>query len=302
MSKQANPIELEMPSIVGPNLYELYTDADFYITRVYVNGVERKLSNAEGNGFRSKKGYELSGAMGYNNIAILNTHMRKGDNEIQVVFEPSPVITEMINKGATHVFIEDMHVRAVIMRGELERNGLGATSEKLDELLAKDHPGVEVLADNHVKDMAEEHINKPIIMTFTINVPEDEIRHKAQIHGCRGTINASYNFTANLLLNGTPILEIKDNTWTTLEPLYKTMQPLDNTLELQVLSINDTTKKSYLNYYIECDIKKSLINTGLESAYPYLRFGDFFDLLHLPLWNLTFEQEGTYIFNFEFYY
>ncbi len=302
MNSQTEPIELQMPSIVGPNLYELYTDARLYVTHVYVNGVERKLSNAEGYGMTMKNGHRFSGPNGYENKTILNTHMRKGDNEIQVVFEPSPIITEVINEGVQELFKKDMFARAVIVRGELKENSLGVSTKSLDELLTKENPEVEVLENKLVKDIAEEHMNESIIMTFTINVPDNEDEYRGHIQNCEGTLNSSHNFTANLFLNDTLLLEIKDNEWTIINPFNKVVQPLDNTLELEVLSINDKTKDSYFNYYIECDLGENLKSLGLKEKHPSIRFGDFFDKLHLPLWDLKFTKEGNYKMHFKFYY
>ncbi len=302
MNSQTEPIKLQMPSIVGPNLYELYTDARLYITRVYVNGIERTLSNAEGYGMTMKNGHSFSGPTGYQNKVILNSHMRKGDNEIQVVFEPSPIITEVIKEGAQDLFKKDMFVRAVIVRGELKENSLGVSTNSLDELLAKEHPEVEVLENEFVKDIAEERMNEPIIMTFTINVPKNELDYRGQIHSCEVGIGSSNNFTANLLLNGIVILQIKDNTRTTIEPLYKIIEGLDNTIELQVLSINDNAKESYLEYYVDCDMAKMIKRVGLQEKHPSIHFGDFFNRLQLPLWHLKFDKIGTYKSTFKFYY
>lgn len=300
MQAEANPIELKMPSIVGPNLYELYTDARLYVTHVYVNGVERELRNAAGNGMTYKNEHSFSGPMGYSNKTILNAYMHKGDNEIQVVFEPSSIITEIVNKGVQPLFIEDIFARALVVRGVLNKSSLGISTEDIDKLLVIDHPKADVLGDKLVKNISQERINEPVKIIFTINVPESEIEHRGQLQYCKGDFRASYNFTANLVLNGTPILHIENNKSTIIEPFNKIVQPLNNTLELQVLSINDTTKETYFEYYLNYEMEDIIKKIGLEPTYNYVSFGDFFNRLHLPLWTLTIDKEGNYKLSFDF--
>ncbi len=299
MPAETNPIELQMPSIVGPNLYELYTDARLYITHVFVNGVERELSNAAGNGLTYKNGHTFSGPMGYQNKIILNAHMRRGDNEILVVFEPSPIITEIVDKGVQSLFIEDIFARALVVRGVLNKSSLGISTEDIDKLLVIDHPEADVLGDKRVKNISQERINKPVKIAFIINVPESEMEHLGQLQYCEGNFKASHNFTANLVLNGTPILHIENNTSTQIEPFNEIVQPLNNTLELQVLSINDTTKKTYFEYYLNYEMADIIKKIGLEPTYNYVSFGDFFNRLHIPLWKLTIDKEGNYKSSFD---
>jgi|LGVF01.2.fsa_nt_gb hypothetical protein len=259
------------------------TDAGLYITRIYVNRVERKLSNAEGYGMRGRNGHIFSGPEGYHNKTILNSHMRKGDNEIKVVFEPSPIIADIINKDVQELFIEDIFARAVIVRGQLVESGLGISTENLDELLAIDRPKVNVLEDKLIKDISKDSMNSPKIVTFNITVPENETEHHGQIQSCKGEISSSYNFTGLLLLNNTPILSIENNTSSTLEPFDKIVVPLENTLELRVFSINNQAESSHFDYYVECYINDILEKASLKTKYPNASFGDFFDRLQFPL-------------------
>ncbi|MCF6351955.1 MAG: hypothetical protein L3J06_02990 [Cyclobacteriaceae bacterium] len=299
MPAETDPVQLQIPSIVGPNLYELYTDAHLYITRVFVNGVEKELRNAKGNGMISKNDHSFSGPVGYYNKIILNAYMRKGDNEIQVVFEPSPIIAEIVDKGVEPLFSEGIFARALIVRGALAEGSLGVSTEEIDKLLAIDHPEVNVLDDKLVKNISEENINKPVKMTFTINVSENEMEHLGQLQYCEGAINTSCNFTANLVLNGTPILHIKNNVSTIIEPFNKIVQSHNNTLELQVLSINDKTKESYFEYYLNYEMEDIVKKIGLEPRYNYVSFGDFFNALRLPLWTLSINEEGSYKASFD---
>ncbi len=300
MPTETNPVKLQMPSIVGPNLYELYTDARLYITRVYVNGVEKKLNNPGGYGMISVNGYAFSGSVGYNNRVVLNAYMHKGDNTIQVVFEPSPIIAEVLNKGVEPLFSEDVFARALIVRGALAEGSLGIPTEDLDKLLTINHPEAEVLGDKLVKNVSKEHINKPVKMIFTINVPENEMEHLGQLQYCEGDVTTSCNFTANLVLNGTPIMHIENNVSTRIEPFNTIVQPLNNTLELQVLSINDKTEESYFEYYLNYEMESIIKEIGLEPRYRYVSFGDFFNRLHLPLWTLPIDKEGSYEVSFDF--
>lgn len=294
MVAKTSPIQLQMPSIVGPNLYELYTDAGLCITHVYVNGVERELRNAEGYGMTSINGHSFSGSVGYYNKIILNAYMHKGNNEIQIVFAPSSIIAEAIDKGVQSLFIENIFARALMVKGALTKSSLGISTEEIDKLLTINQPEVEVLEDKLVKNISEEHINKPIKMTFAINVPENEMEHLGQLQYCEGAINTSGNFTANILLNNTPILYIENNTSTIIEPFNKIVQPFNNTLELQVLSINDKTKEAYFEYYLNYEMADIIKKIGLEPTYNYVSFGDFFNRLRLRLWTLTFNKEESY--------
>ncbi len=300
MPAESDPTELKMPSIVGPSLYELYTDAGLYVTHVYVNGIERELRNAEGNGMTYKNGHSFSGPVGYQNKTILNAYMRRGENEIQVVFEPSSIIAEIVNKGVQAFFIEDIFARALVVKGVLSKGSLGISTEDIDKLLVIHHPKAEVLGDKLVKNISQERINKPVIITFTINVPENEIEHLGQLQYCEGNFKAPNNFTANLLLNGTPILHIENNASTRTESFNKIVQPLNNTLELQVLSINDNTEETYFEYYLNYEMEDIVKKIGLEPTYNYVSFGDFFNRLHLPLWTLSINEEGSYKSSFIF--
>ncbi len=296
MPVHAKSFELSLPYIVGPDIYELYTDAGLLITKVYVNGIERKLSNPEGQGFTVVNRASFSGPMGYYNKVILNSHMRKGKNEIKVVFQPSPVI----NKNMMTYFEDKIFAHAVIVRGVLKKNSLGVSTEKLDKLVSEHKAPVTILANKFLKGMPKD--NKNITMNFIINTADGEREYKGQIDYCDGGISSSYNFTGELLLNNTAILKIHNNASTTLVPLNKILKPIDVELKLKVSSINNN-EPAHFKYSIECDMKSIIKNKlNLKPKYNNVSFGDFFDRLDTEIWNLKFSKPGIYQHTFQYYY
>ena len=299
-STNSKSFELSLPYIVGPNIYELYTDAGLLITKVYVNGVERKLTNAEGQGFTIVNRTSFGGPMGYYNKVILNSHMRKGKNIIKIVFQPSPVIKKIIKKKMMDRFQDKIFARAVIVRGMLKKNSLGVSTKNLDKLISENKSSVTVLADKFVKGLPED--NKSIVMNFTVNTIEGEREYKGQIHYCNGGISSSYNFSGELLLNDTPILKIHNNSSRTLVPLNKILKPIDVELKLKVTSINNK-EQPYFKYSIECDMKSIIKNKlDLKPKYNNVSFGDFFDRLDTQVWSIKFNKPGTYKYAFDYYY
>ena len=301
MPAQAKTLEVQLPSIAGPEIYELYTDTKMYITKVYVNGFERKLSNAEGNGYIQINEYSYNGPHGYYNKTYLNAHMKEGKNKIKVVFKPSPTIKEIIQDGAQKLFLKKMFARAVITKGQLTDNSFGMETENLDKLVKAPPANIEILYDKYITNIKEDKITKSITMTFTIDVTGKETSRSVHIHDCEGDINSSNNFTGELLLNGTPILKIKDTVSSILVDLNHILKPVDVELELRVESIN-SKKKSYFKYRIACDMEKIIDLIELKSTVNHVYFGDFFNVIYIELMNIKFDKPGIYKRKFEYYY
>lgn len=299
MTAEANDFELSLPYIVGPNIYELYTDAGFFITKVYVNGIERKLSNPDGQTYTLINKESFSGPMGYYNKIPLNSHMREGENTIKIVFEPSVLINQMINKGLTRHLENKIFAHSVIVRGELKENSLGVPSKELDDLLKENKNSVDILG-NKFTSMSSSGA-KEITMDFNIDTIEGEEEYQCQIQYCDGSITSSNNFTGELLLNGIPILHINNNRSTTLQSLNDVIKPTDVNLTLKISSINNNDKP-FFKYDLQCDMNIIAGKVGLKPKYDNIYFGDFFNRLDILLWDLKFKSKGIYETNFEYYY
>lgn len=237
MTAEASKFELSLPYIVGPNIYELYTNAGFFITKVYINGIERKLSNPGGQAYTIINNESFSGPMGYYNNIPLNSHMREGKNTIKIVFEPSALIKEMIDKGLTRHLKNKIFAHAVITRGELKENSLGVPTKDLDKLIKENKNPVDILENNFISISSSD--TKTITMDFNINTIVGEEEYRCQIQYCDGSITSSNNFTGELLLNGTPILHIDNNRSTTLQSLKDVLKPTDINLTLNISKINN---------------------------------------------------------------
>lgn len=288
----------QLPSIIGPNIYELYTDAKYFITHVFVNGMKRKLSNAEGGGMMSRKGYSFEGAMGYENKLLLNGYMKAGKNEIKVVFEPSGILQQAREQGAEKMIMGDMYGHVVITQGELNEGSFGVESYDLDQLIVTPERKAKVLTDQLLRRFNDEKLEAEVSVTFSIDVSDTDKALKASYGSL--SINSSCNYTATLLLNDVPVKKIEDNSSSTLEEFFDVVKTGVNRLTLQVESINKKEDENTLYLYLESDIKSLFNEIGFPDGYSASDFGDFFSTVYVPITTFDFPEEGSYTSDFNF--
>ncbi|HED33117.1 MAG TPA: hypothetical protein ENJ08_02720 [Gammaproteobacteria bacterium] len=299
---QAGDAPLQLPSIVGPELYELYTDAQFFVTRVFVNGKALKPGNAEGNGSMRRRGYSFSGPMGYNNKLVLNGYMKAGKNEIKVVFEPSSIYEDAKKQDAEKFIRQDMFAHALIVRGRLSKGSLGVESYDLDQLVASPERKVKVLKNQLIRRLSIKDLEKPVSVIYQLDLlPADKI-FQADFDSCSLSKDGPTNITAMLSLNGTPIRKITGSSGKLLSSVQKLMEPGANAFLLKVDSIDRKVDKNYLKLSLECDLDSAIKKIGFPGGYSGVRFGDFFNKIYLPLVKFDFSKKGEYKAGFNISY
>ncbi len=299
---QAGETSKPLPSIVGPELYELYTDAHFFVTRVFVNGKALKLSNAEGNGSTRRGGYSFSGPMGYKNKLVLNGHLKAGKNEIKVVFEPSSIYDAAKKQDAEKLIRQNMFAHALIVRGRLVKGSLGVESYDLDQLVALPERKIKVLKNQLIRRLSIKDLEKQVSVVYQLDLlPTDKV-FQADFDSCSLARDGPTNITAMLLLNDSPIRKITDNTGRLLSNVQKLMKPGANIFHLKVSSINKKVDRNYLKLYLECDLGSVIKKMGFPEEYSWVKFGDFFNKVFLPLVEIKFSRKGEYKADFNISY
>lgn len=295
----ANAVK-QLPSIVGPGIYELYTDANYFVTHVYVNGIKRKLSNAKGNGSMARNGYGFSGPMGYENKLILNGYLRAGKNTINVVFEPSSILADARKQGVENMIIRDMFAHAVIVRGQLSKGSLGVESYNLDQLIMAPNLKAAVMKNKLLRRFTADKLSDEVSVSYEFDLHDNDKSIRSTIGDCSLSTRASNNFTATLMLNDKPVKWIKDNSSRGVENFSEAIKQGENIFKLNVASINKAAKKNSLYLYLECDLAQAINEIGFSPEHKRLDFGDFFKKVYLPLVTIEFVKKGEYVSNFEF--
>jgi len=296
---KANNTTHELPSMVGPDLYQLFTDAKLFITKVYVNDVERKLSNAEGGGSIRNENYRFSGATGYANTILLNGFLRSGNNKIKVVFEPSDILDKAREEGLDEVVIRDMYAHMVVVRGQLTEQSSGVRSYELDQLIASSGPDVDVLTDKLLRRFTKEKLEDEVSIVFELEVPASAKVIQTTMQQCEFKLNKSSNFSGTLMLNNTLIESIEDNRSREEAGMRTLIRSGENTFELNITSINKEAEENYLDVILSCSLR-DIISGDEFSFRRSMDFGDFFSDVHIPLVRFTFSEEGSYRRVFEF--
>lgn len=299
-STLADNVTKQLPSIVGPNIYELYTDAKYFVTRVYVNGIERKLSNAEGNGMMSRHGYSFSGPMGYKNKLLLNGYMKAGKNSVKIVFEPSSILDNARKQSAENIIIRDMYAHAVIVRGQLAEDSSGVESYDLDQLMLAPNSKAEVKKNKLLRRFTEDKLAQEVSVSYEFDLPADDMAIQSSHENCSLSIKASNNFTATLMLNDKPVKGIEDNVSHGIENFSDAIKQGENTFKLNVSSINKAAEKNDLYLYLVCDMAQAIHEIGFAPEHERLDFGDFFKKVYVPLTTIEFTKKGEFSSSFEF--
>ncbi|VAW61334.1 hypothetical protein MNBD_GAMMA09-725 [hydrothermal vent metagenome] len=297
-SAQANKSAIQLPSIVGPNIYELYTDAHYFVTRVYVNDKELKLSNAEGNGSTRGRGFSFSGPMGYQNKLILNGHMRTGLNRIKVVFQASSILDDARKEDIQNIVIRDMYAHALIVRGRLTTSSMGVESYDLDKLLQSEDLKVKVLKNQLLRRFNEKKLSQEVSVSYQFKLPVTEKALQVGMDSCSLSFDGYNDFKATLSLNGQPVKEIKGNSSRGVKYFSDVVKSGLNSFHLKVTSVKNKTEKNKIRLYLSCDLKSFIKKINFAKEHKSLDFGDFFKSVYVPLVNIEFTEKGEYSSDF----
>jgi len=286
------------PYMIGPELYEIHTDAHLFATRVLVNGNEVKLGNALGNGSVTTNHYDVSGATGYPNKAYLNAFLQPGENEVKVIFD-SPLLEQVKGTDGEGAFISDMYAHVIINTGQLTEGSLGTKSYFLDQMIESPDRSAHILKDTLLRRFSTDSLTKEVSVVHTFNIaPEHAVQ--VPIEECSIEVKDFSNYKGVLSLNGEPVYEITDyGSGTTLTDMKALLVPGENTLEVNVSSIKDDETLS-AELQLECQLGSAIESAGLPEAYRRLEFGTFFNRVYRSLVKINFDKPGKY--SSAFYY
>ena len=288
----------ERPYIVGPELYQIHTDAHFFRTRIIVNGVELELSNADGNGSSWTSDYNVSGATGYPNTMYLNGYLSPGDNEIKVIFE-SPLLEQVRGSEGEAAFVRDMYAHVVINTGELTQGTLGVESFVLDQLIDSLEPDndVAILKDVLFRRLTSEIVNNEISVTHTINIAaENSVQVEA--NDCTFDLKSFSGYTGQAFVNGTAFLDIKGNgNATILKSIDDLILPGENTFEINATAIEDG-REITSELRMKCDLDAATKEIAFPEKFERYDFGSFFNRMYIPIAKVDFDKPGVYSITF----
>lgn len=304
---------IEIPSVVGPSIYEVYTDARLFITHLYVNGIKRKLDNAEGFGLMATPNYTLNGATGYKNKKVINGYLHAGKNHVKVVFEPSPVLAQAKEQGAEELVIKEMFAHVAVIRGRLTDSSLGVPSAELDELITQAADKIDVLQHWHMDNFTLEQINGDIVVSREFDLDANDKAIQSTINDCELSISSSNNYNAILKLNDVPVKEIEENVSRNKEDFKVLLKNGTNKFSLEVQppasegalkKLFSKNKKSdeemYLRVTLNTDIEEGINAINFPDEHKRVGFGDFFDRVDIPLAYFKIDGVGEFVEEFEF--
>lgn len=284
------------PYMVGPELYEVHTDANLFVTHVFVNGHKLKLSNAEGNGSVRTEFYGVSGPTGYPNKAFLNAYLRPGDNEVKVVFD-SPLLEEVRGTEAEKAFIQDMYAHVVINTGQLTKGSLGTKSYYLDQLIAAPDRTAEIIKNALLRRFTEDQLSREVSVTQTITVgPKNAVQVKPE--DCDLDLSGFSNFRGMVLLNGAPVYEVDHfGSAQTLDRMKNLLKRGENIFEVKVTEVREG-ETALVKLLLECDVSRAIKESNLAEDHQSIQFGSFFNKVRYPLVKIDIQKPGTYSSSF----
>ncbi|VAW61691.1 hypothetical protein MNBD_GAMMA09-3872 [hydrothermal vent metagenome] len=311
---QAEPEKetFQLPSVVGPYLYEIYTDAKFFITHVYVNGSALKLSNAEGSGMIMGGGFSYSGPTGYRNNVRINGYMRAGKNEIKIVFEPSSIVEKAQKENKLNIVLEDMFAHVVLVRGELLSNDMGLTTAELTEKVKEVGDQVDVLVNENLTEFSLEKLSKEVSVTYQLTLRGDEMAVEVPFTHCNyGWSMVEKEFIGTLKLNSEPYLAINGSGASGLANLSDLLKQGENKFELTVDKFKDEgvseafmhkikgRKPFPFRFYLRSNLEQAIKSVGFPPELSGLRYGSFFNESELLLGEVEVVGVGDYSFTLD---
>lgn len=291
---------IKPPQIVGPHIYELYTDAHFFITHVYVNGIKSKLSNAEGNGSIRKSGLRFSGAKGYPNKTLVNLGLNKGDNIIKVVYEPTPGLKKQKEQEARNIIIRDMYAHAVLTKGILKSGSFGVQSYDLDQLVNNKSHDIKIIGNKLLRRFNKDDLTKEVSITFKLTIPKTANIGYTKLNECDIDFRTSSNLSALVSLNGSLVRKITNNSGRIEGYFDKLVKKGENELTLNVISINKKADTNYIESYVSCDIKSAIKEVKFANKHQRLSFTDFFTHKRTTISRIEMPSAGVYTSTFKF--
>jgi len=289
----------QLPSLAGPNLYEVYTDASLYSTRVKVNGIVIPLANADGYGVMAQDGFYISGPTGYPNVAHLNGWMKAGVNHIEVEFIPSPPIEKYVDKPVLKKIARLMLSQVVIVRGQLNKARMGLESKELEAALQANlrTSSIDILFNKKLAGQRPEHVMDTVIYHYEIELPLGESAKQVSLAQCElDTTFSPYSFTGSLFLNGMPLRQVEYNRSRLQGELRESIKNGENEFVLEVDTIKEDSSARLM---LECDMRDLVVGYAMDSKYPLVGFGENSHIRRLPLLNLELGKAGIYKGSFD---
>jgi len=299
VASEKNSLKIQLPSIAGPNVYELYTDARYFTTHVYINGLKRELSNASGYGTTLSNGRRLNGALGYANKITINIGLKPSANIVKIVFVPSSLLKKSAQEDKARI-LDEMYAHAVITRGILSTSSFGISSKDFNSLIQKADSSVKILSNKKLNGFTKRKLAKEISITYKLKLAKNEKAETVDLNDCKISDTGSLNFNAELKLNKAVVNTIKNNSSRRPTPLAESIKVGKNNLELVVTSINKKVGNTFLDIAIECSMSSAIEKINFSPEHQKIKFAGFFERVVQPIGSFDFDKEGTYRASFKF--
>ena len=289
---------LSLPYVVGPELYQIYTNARFYDTVVTVNGHAIEYTNSGGDGsyVHSKFGISIDGALGYPNEASINGLLTPGANVITVEFVPNPEIAKYVGSPEQiAAIIPEMFTRVMFVRGEL--TDFRHTEERdLEALLAGNArtKRAEVLKNEKTKVKQAKDALRPVRHEFTLQTRKADKFEQVKIEECELEVDREpETLTASTYLDGRLLAKMDGDSLSDWEEIVQNAKPGTHPLSLEVESL---AGPSVVSYELSCDLDKAKQRAGLTSRGDIIgKFGNYV----LPVAKIEVNGPGSYGASFE---
>jgi len=289
--------QVELPYMVGPEAYEIYTDAQLYTTLVTINGGSVPLHNAEGNGvWGDGEGIIVEGPIGRANRKLINGYLRPGKNTIVVAFVPSTGILKYLGTPELERVASTMYTRVVVTRGRFNEEYEGPETTELDALVAKHSkskaPGIAYDQRSGVPSVST--MFAPIRFAYELELTPDDKVARAKLDVCELERRESkYALTATLHLNDTLVEEVSGNESNSTSGFREALVSGPNTLKFVVAAVSEPT---HVTYGLKCSLDAAKEAVGLTGP---TRFETFFDIFGFPFAELDVATTGLYETVFE---
>ena len=289
----AAPIQIELPSAVGPHFYEIYTAAKYYSTTVYVDGRIVPLSNADGNGYFSQQfasgEFAMTGALGHDNRQVLNVRFLRPNSVVKVKFTPSVILQGLEERKLLSSFKEDIFAKAVLTRGRLNNTTTALNAKELGLEMNKAFTSNDVTV---FMDQGFTGYKGEVVYEARVNFGYDDELKPATIEDCSLEWKSSpYSFQGTLALNGQRLNKISFDTATTEADYHGFIKPGENKLEIKVTALKEPAEVSI---YLSCNMENLLQEALNGQNIKFISFGDLFYSVHVPLVTFKLNKKGSF--------
>lgn len=287
---------LPIPYVVGPELFQIYTDARLFKVRVLVNGHAGNLTNDGGNGaWRDDEiGVDVIGPLGYPTKSNINGFLVPGKNQIVVEFSPNPALAKY--EGSPDVMAKiaaTMFTRVIVTRGVLRKDFGGIDEDELGEALAQNaRTKAAKILYNTRKKVAPKRVLSPVRHEFSFQLTQADHIDRVKIEECK--LKASrepYTVTSRSYVNGALFWTMKDDYASDEDGYRKALRPGANAITLEVEALQAPSR---IAYTLDCNLEEAKRRSGLGEKYGRFSVGDRFDEVSLPIAELQVDGPGSF--------